>query len=86
MPCFNKKKKHCFEKLQCCWRKSLLICIYFLSDSILVESGKTRNVLDDKGDDPVVGVEMVAEKQTVSVEVISSKELAAVSVNGKNVS
>ena len=62
------------------------MCINFLSDSLLVESGKTRNVLDNKGDDPVVAVEMVAEKQTISVEVISSKELAAVSVNGKHVS
>ena len=58
----------------------------FLVDSLLVESGKTRNVLDNKGDDHVIAMEMDAGKQKISVEVISSKELIAVSVNGKNVS
>lgn len=60
-----------------------------IRDSLLVESGKTRNVLDNKGDDPVVAMGMIengaAGKQTISVEVLSSKELAAVSVDSKNV-
>ena len=64
--------------------------IVYLADSLLVESGKTRNVLDNKGDDPVVAMGMIengaAGKQTISVEVLSSKELAAVSVDSKNVS
>ena len=62
-----------------------------LADVPLVQSGKTRNVLDNKsGEHDVVAMEMSEKtepsKQTVLVEVISSKELVSVTVNAKNVS
>ena len=61
------------------------------SDSPVVESGKTRTVLDNKDGDPhMVVMETLQKKEpvkkTFTIEVISSKELAAVSVDGKNVS
>ena len=60
------------------------------SDSPVVESGKTRTALDNKDGDPhMVVMETLQKKEpvkkTFTIEVISSKELAAVSVDGKNV-